>query len=55
VPVEGSHRASEDVLLHLAGLPGFHVAQLEPCLPLPTLRWSGTGPTAAEMILEDRR
>jgi len=55
VPVEGGRRASEEVLLRLAGLPGFHVAQLEPRLALPTLRLSGTGPSASEMILEDRR
>ena len=47
--------ASEDVLLRLAALPGVHAAQLSPRLPMPTLALSGPGPTAAELILEERR
>jgi prevent-host-death family protein len=52
VPVQDG---SDQVLLKLGAIPGFQVAQTSPKLARPTLRLSGTGPTAAEMILEDRR
>jgi antitoxin (DNA-binding transcriptional repressor) of toxin-antitoxin stability system len=55
VPVAGAQGAADDVLARLASLPGFQVAQLAPGLPMPTLRMPGPGPSAAEMILEDRR
>jgi antitoxin (DNA-binding transcriptional repressor) of toxin-antitoxin stability system len=55
VPLEVSRGPAEEVLARLASLPGFHVAQLSPGLPMPTLQLSGPGPSAAEMILEDRR
>jgi len=55
VPLGTFRDASEEVLLNLAATPGFQVAQLSPRLPMPTLQLSGPGPSAAEMILEDRR
>ena len=54
VPVTGAQQAEDEVLGRLAGLPGFQVAQLATTLAMPTLSLSGPGPTAAEMILEDR-
>lgn len=55
VPLGVVHDGAEDVRLNLAAIPGFQVAQLSPTLPMPTLRLSGTGPAAAEMLLQDRQ
>ena len=55
VPLGSTFGGVEDVLLRLAAIPGFQVAQLSPRLPRPSVRLSGIGPTASEMILEDRR
>jgi len=54
VPLSGAPGAAEEVLSKLAALPGFHVAQLAAGLPMPTVRLDGPGPSAADMILEDR-
>ena len=55
VPLGAGRADADEVLLKLAAIPGFQVAQLSPRLARPSLQLSGTGPTAAEMILEDRR
>jgi len=55
VPVVAVEDGAEEALRQLAAIPGFQVAQSRPGLPRPTLRLSGTGPTASEMVLEDRR
>ncbi|MDR3670443.1 MAG: hypothetical protein P4L36_06350 [Holophaga sp.] len=55
VPVGPVQDGAEAVLLKLAAIPGFQVAHSSPRLPRPTLQLSGTGPSVAEMILEDRR
>ena len=55
VPLRAAFAGVEEVLLHLAAIPGFQVAQLSPRLARPSVRLSGIGPTASEMILEDRR
>jgi antitoxin (DNA-binding transcriptional repressor) of toxin-antitoxin stability system len=55
VPVAGPQGATAAVLERLATLPGFQVAQLSPGLEGPTLGLVGPGPTAAELLLEDRR
>jgi len=52
VPIENG---ADEVFRKLAAIPGFQVAQCRPGLPRPILRLSGTGPTASEMVLEDRR
>lgn len=55
VPIEAPKDARADVLAFLASMPGVQVAQCRPWLPRPTIGLSGEGPTASEMLLEDRR
>lgn len=55
VPLGNAQDAAEEVLQKLAAIPGFQVARSRPVLAKPTLRLSGPGPTAAEMLLEDRK
>ena len=54
VPVQAPPGLTDEVLRSLAAIPGFQVAQVSPRLPRPTLRLAGPGPTASDMILEDR-
>ena len=55
VPVAPPGDRTDEILASLAALPGFQVAQCRPWLPAPTIRLSGEGPSASEMLLEDRR
>jgi antitoxin (DNA-binding transcriptional repressor) of toxin-antitoxin stability system len=55
VPLGAVQDAPDEVLLTLAGIPGFRVAQCSPRLAPPSLRLAGTGPSPSEVILEDRR
>ena len=55
VPLGTARDAADEVVLKLGAMPGFQVAQSSPRLARPTLQLSGAGPTASDMILEDRR
>ena len=55
VPLGAVRDDADEVLAKLAAIPGFQVAQCSPRLAPPSLRLAGTGPSASEMILEDRR
>lgn len=55
VPLQAPRDAADEVLAYLGSLPGFQVAQCRPWLPAPTIRLSGGGPSASDMLLEDRR
>jgi antitoxin (DNA-binding transcriptional repressor) of toxin-antitoxin stability system len=55
VPLEEDQEPSRAALERLAKVPGFHPARVPFHLPEPATRLLGEGPSASDMILEDRR